>query len=42
MTFVPVSELWVGLICVALLTSELVLTSDDRAGAGVARVGVAD
>lgn len=41
-TFVPVSELWVGLICVALLSSELWLTSDDRAGAGVAGVGDAD
>lgn len=32
-TFVPVSELWVGLVCVALLVSELWLTSDDRVGA---------
>jgi low temperature requirement protein LtrA len=34
-TFVPVSELWVGLVCVALLAVEIRLTTS-RPGAGVA------
>jgi hypothetical protein len=29
-TFVPVSELWVGLICVALLAAEIRLTAQDE------------
>jgi low temperature requirement protein LtrA len=33
-TFVPFSELWVGLICVALLAVELRLTADDAETAG--------
>ena len=37
-TFVPWSELWVGLIVTGLLVVELVLTSEDRAGV----VGAAD
>ncbi|MET1036937.1 MAG: low temperature requirement protein A, partial [Aeromicrobium sp.] len=35
-TFVPFSELWAGLICVALLAVELWLTSDDAATVGPA------
>lgn len=34
-TFVPTSELWVGLICVALLAVELRLTTDGRASESV-------